>query len=167
MPESIQTISLWQPWASLWAGGQKKIETRSWPLFGQLPRTLAVHAAKRFDRECRALCDREPFRSALARIGYDADSLPLGCVVGVVIVTRVYRFQLGGVLPPEPERSFGDYHEGRYGWETNGNRLLAEPVPAKGMQGVFGWTPPAELVFRAASGTSPVAPAAQGTLFGG
>jgi hypothetical protein len=48
----MKAISLWQPWASLIACGAKPYETRSWApprkLIGQ---TIAIHAAKKIDRE--------------------------------------------------------------------------------------------------------------------
>ena len=39
-------VSLWQPWASLMAGGAKKVETRSWRWPKELPAIVAIHAAK-------------------------------------------------------------------------------------------------------------------------
>lgn len=63
----MKAISLYQPWATLVAIGEKKIETRSWRTDYRGP--LAIHASKN-DRYCNPkskdyLCDREPFYSAL------------------------------------------------------------------------------------------------------
>lgn len=48
----MKVLSLHQPWATLVALGVKTIETRSWPapdsVIGQ---RIAIHAAKRFDRD--------------------------------------------------------------------------------------------------------------------
>lgn len=52
----MKAISLWQPWASLIACGAKPFETRHWAppreLIGQ---TIAIHAAKKIDRDAVAL----------------------------------------------------------------------------------------------------------------
>lgn len=54
----MKAISLWQPWASLIAIGEKPFETRSWSpppeLIGQ---TIAIHAAKKVDKEACALAE--------------------------------------------------------------------------------------------------------------
>lgn len=41
----MKALSLWQPWATLIAVGQKRIETRHWPTTYRGP--LAIHATKR------------------------------------------------------------------------------------------------------------------------
>lgn len=54
----MKAISLWQPWATLIACGDKPYETRDWPppreLIGQ---TIAIHAAKKIDRQAAALAE--------------------------------------------------------------------------------------------------------------
>ena len=71
-----------QPWASLVAIGENTIETRSWST--RYRGRLAIHAAKGFPADARALCRRQPYRAVLARHGYaSADDLPLGCVLAV------------------------------------------------------------------------------------
>ena len=43
----MKTISLWQPYASLIAAGEKTIETRGWaPPKGVMGQRIAIHAAK-------------------------------------------------------------------------------------------------------------------------
>lgn len=169
----MKIISLWQPWASLWAGGKKRIETRGKNWFGcyDLPLWVAVHAAKQFKPPERALCAAEPFRTALLELGYAGpDDLPLGAVVGVVRVIRIYRFAAGIPLPDEPERSFGDYGHGRFGFVTDRNLTFETPIPLSGSQGVFSWERPADvpLIDRLATGTVGVnrPTAGQGSLFG-
>lgn len=131
----MKTITLTQPWATLVASGAKKIETRSWSTAYRGP--LAIHAAKGLGpvggkAGLQALCDTEPFRSAL-----DGVDLPHGVIVAVCCLTAVYRIPASpmylarGVpddhplasfpvaLPPfpdDPERAFGDYTPGRYAW---------------------------------------------------
>lgn len=48
----MKAISLWQPWASLIACGVKRYETRHWaPSRDLIGQTIAIHAAKKIDRE--------------------------------------------------------------------------------------------------------------------
>lgn len=42
----VAALTLWQPWASLVAWEEKRIETRSWSTSYRGP--LVIHAAKRF-----------------------------------------------------------------------------------------------------------------------
>ena len=72
-----------QPWATLVAIGANVIETRDWPTKYRGP--FAIHAAKGFPPDARALCRTQPFRAALAAGGYgSADDLPRGAIVAVV-----------------------------------------------------------------------------------
>lgn len=127
---------MWQPWATLMAIGAKKIETRGWST--RYRGALAIHAAKRFDREQRELCRDEPFCSALERVGYEPDDLPRGEIVGVVDLVDVLPTQ--GQLfwsPEDPEVAFGDYALGRYAWVTRNARRLPNPIPWRGAQGLW------------------------------
>jgi activating signal cointegrator 1 len=163
MSKTIPVISLWQPWASLWAHGHKQIETRSWPPSLPLPVVLAVHAAKKWDRELSSLCLTPHFRDALDVIApgaiWDAGvcPLPAGSVVGLVRVTYSLRTdwlvtgQAQESLPlvgklSEQERAFGDYSAGRFGWLTDRRCVLAKPIPLVGRQSVFQWAAPPDVL---------------------
>lgn len=145
----MKILSLWQPWASLWVGGEKRIETRSW---GTSYRGLiAVHASKRWNMELHAVSACEPFRSALSRLGLA--SLPLGAILGYVRLVDCLNMaavsQLVGVnagyiniergvdqrLTPK-ERAFGNYAPGRYAWITEPMTVLGTPLPYRGAQGL-------------------------------
>jgi len=55
-----RAISLTQPWATLMAIDKKRVETRNWRV--NFRGWVAIHAAKAFPMECRALCYRpQPF----------------------------------------------------------------------------------------------------------
>jgi hypothetical protein len=145
----VRCISLWQPWATLIAIGAKRIETRSWPANYVGP--LAIHAAQKWTRELRELCDREPFRSAFREVDVHPDLLPRGCVVATCrLASCAYvgnanlLTTAGGEvlpLPADPERSFGDYTPGRYAWLLSDVVKLEQPVPEKGRQGFWNWDP--------------------------
>jgi hypothetical protein len=141
-----------QPWASLVAIGENTIETRSWSTRFRGP--LAIHAAKGFPADARALCRRQPYRAVLARHGYaSADDLPLGCVIAIATLEDVLSFDRSstrkaregarrGVLP-QHEADFGDFSPGRFGFVLRDVRRLAVPVPVRGMLGV--WTLPKDI----------------------
>lgn len=147
-------ITLTQPWASLMALGAKQIETRG-------RRTnfrgwIAIHAAKGYPNECRALCRTNPFHEALLDNLVDPDSLPTGVVVAVTRVVHclttaellvlsklperaqvdaLHAFgvhTLRGVT--ERERAFGNYDWGRFGYLTTDVRRLRDPMPMRGSQ---------------------------------
>lgn len=46
------------------------------------------------------------------------------------------------IIPTEREMMFGDWSPGRYALEFANMRLLSEPVPARGYQGLWNWEPP-------------------------
>lgn len=142
-------VSLRQPWASLWVAGAKLIETRSWPTKHR--GRLAVHASKTFGRDEFEACYREPFRRALAALGFDQPiDLPRGAVIGWVTISDC--LEMTGRLPSEGlakmffqlegdprltdiERAFGAYEPGRFAWVTNRHRLvLPAPIPMKALQ---------------------------------
>jgi hypothetical protein len=136
-----------QPWAMLVALGENSIETRSWSTRYRGP--LAIHAAKAFPQDARALCKLEPYRSVLARGGFSsAEELPRGGVIALAELTDVIAFTRTSLrdtrkraaqgLLPEHEADFGDFSPGRYGFVLTRVRKLSTPVPAKGMLGV--WT---------------------------
>lgn len=142
----MKAISLWQPWASLWVAGIKRCETRSWPfpaaLFGQ---PIAVHAAKRWTLDQQRAW-RE-IEGALAPLNPQLpDLLPLGKVVGIVIVTRCHRISprtMPGVVGspldfvPAYEAFLGNWTEGRYAWEACSHGEMEPPQPMVGRRGFF------------------------------
>ena len=141
----MKAITLHQPYATLIAIGAKRSETRSWPTRYRGP--LAIHAARVLEAQARALCSREPFRSALARAGYNGpDALPLGAVVATCrlvdcLPTGAHADHPPAHLPPadSAERAFGDYAPGRYLWLLEDVVSVSPPRPARGKQGFWEW----------------------------
>lgn len=144
----MKAISLWNPWATLIALGAKTIETRSWST--SYRGEIAIHVAACYSQQLRAIAAGEPFYTALRPGGVYID--PAG-VLGMVIATcrlvdclPIHASGIGGgiwldKLPKEPERSFGDYRPGRFAWILADVKRLAEPVPARGRQRMWNWTP--------------------------
>lgn len=149
----MKVISIWQPWATLMAAGYKRIETRSWPPHGLKPGQLvAIHAGKRWTGVQRAICDGEPFKRCLVQAHqrglWDAAHPPLGCVVAIARFDH-FAATSGGIdyeQMTDEEHHFGNYSGGRFGWFFSEVRPV-EPIPLRGQQGLFEWSPPAELPY--------------------
>lgn len=82
---TFKCISLWQPWASLWAAGIKKYDTRSWCTGYR--GMLLVHASAAWHPEVEPLFTETFFALALRVIGCRPEialTLPRGAIVGRV-----------------------------------------------------------------------------------
>lgn len=141
----MKAITLYQPYATLIAIGAKRIETRGWRARYRGP--LAIHAARAFPPEARALCRREPFRAALQHGGYvSPDALPLGAIVATCRLVECVPTERDAERPSEhvppgdtPERAFGSYAPGRYLWLLGDVVPVSPPRPARGKQGFWDW----------------------------
>lgn len=144
----MRALTLTQPWASLVAWGDKRIETRGW--WTAYRGALAIHAAKGFPRWAATLCHDDPhFRDALIARGIPRlSALPRGAVVATCrLVACVPTDGLdasawGHLLTPR-ERVFGDYSPGRWAWVLGDVAQLPEPVPAVGALSLWRWDRPA------------------------
>lgn len=144
----MKVLSLTQPWASLVASGAKRIETRSWRTNYRGP--LLIHASKAWPKEARQLCDEFPFFNALQTVGLSTPThhnLPLGAIVAICSLRGAWRveevFERFPLLETEYEMAFGDYSTGRYAWLLENVRPLPEPIPCRGVQGL--WTVPPDI----------------------
>src|SRR4029077_6162862 len=124
-----------QPWASLFAAGAKRIETRAWQT--SIRGTLAVHAAEVVDVDA---CYKPPFAEVLARLGFnEPKDLPVGVVLGTVDLIDCVPItpELVRTLT-DTERALGNYGPGRFAWLTSEKRLvLAKPIPLRGFQRIW------------------------------
>jgi hypothetical protein len=147
----MKALSLWQPWASLVALGEKRYETRSWstPYSG----LLLIHAAKKRDAESLALVyDDEAYREALGHASpYD---LPYGAILSVHRLVGCHRVEVVREALSLEEKAFGNYTDGRFAWELEFVARLEPPIPCKGRQQLFEvdpatfggrWIPPIDL----------------------
>jgi activating signal cointegrator 1 len=138
----MKAITLTQPWATLVAIGAKQIETRSWTTTyrGQ----LAIHAAKGFPEYAQAVCLQEPFRTVLmeqtnikiiwSRINKRTD-FPLGAIVATCELVAIKPAH--AISISDQECAFGDYSFGRYAWMFVNIQALPEPIPMRGMLGIW------------------------------
>lgn len=158
----MKCLSLIQPWATLIAIGEKSIETRSW--FTPYRGPLAIHASAAMTPDSRDFASGCPaVYRALHRAGYttrtqmnrykllfeDQKWLPAGAVIATCELVDCIEIQPKRrwinyadrlIIPPdEPELTFGDYTPGRFAWILRNVQALPEPVPARGMLGLWEW----------------------------
>lgn len=145
----MPAITILQPYTSLLAYLFKLYETRGWVTRYRGP--IAIHAGKRLiDRMDRETVDA--MRAVLFPDKSVHDDFFLRCEnelpFGVVIATAelvdcrpTEGFILGGTLCKlsHNELLFGDWTPGRFAWEFANMRLLPEPIPARGKQGLWTW----------------------------
>lgn len=129
----MKVLSLREPWAALIAAGQKQIETRSWQTRYRGPLYLHASAGK-IDR-------KDPHIQELLALIPGAE-LHYGCIV--------CRCVLAGCVPMDDaflrqmecrpvERLCGEYAPGRFAWLLEDIESLEQPIPAKGMLGLWNW----------------------------
>lgn len=149
----MKAITVWQPWASLKATNAKQYETRSWSTTYRGP--IAIHAAK---KKPSSLWDAiegivDKVRAALGVV--DLDELPRGAIIATgelvgcweihedgddVFIDKYDSKDAHGMTWISPqEYLFGNYRTGRYAWEIVNVKMLDEPVPARGKQGLWNW----------------------------
>lgn len=142
----MKAITLWQPWASLVAYREKRIETRSWYTAYRGP--LAIHAAKNFPTEAKKLCRHGEFLPALIRHfkGWDwfydmyPSNISLGCVIAICRLSsciQITESNASGLS--EQERAFGNFTPGRFAWMLDDVKRVKTPIPARGFQGLWNW----------------------------
>ena len=143
----MKALTIKQPWATLIALGEKKIETRSWSTKYRGP--LLIHAGKSVDKlAMKTLCIKE----ALAEHGiYCAEDLPTGCIIAKSNLDDVCRVEKANdilkqawtmdkdghmvLLAQNKEYDFGGYiselGKRRYGWNLS-NIQSINPIYCKG-----------------------------------
>ena len=147
----MHALSLWQPWASAIAQGDKKVETRGRPIMAKVD-FLAIHAAKIWGPTQREAAERirlligSQARSPCAGIEgtvYHADYFtgpnPGNQRGAVVAVARFIRCeQMTDALIAKQtavERVLGDWRPGRYAWFLREDVVaLEDPLPLRDHQ---------------------------------
>jgi len=135
--DGIRGLTLLQPWAGLVALGDKRVETRSWR--NPYRELVAIHAG-------RGGITEPLLASVLGSACYGATSAPpvvhlRGCVVAVAriadMVPTIEAIARGLVVPESTEHALGDYSPGRWAWLLEDVRPLDNPVPCRGLQGLW------------------------------
>ncbi len=133
----MRGLTLWQPWATLVVIRAKVFETRSWRTDYTGP--LAIHAAKGFPVEAKALCLQSAFYRPLMEAGYmRIEDLPLGAILGTVDLAGCLRTEhVPGYRLLGQERLFGDFTDGRWAWMLDEVQRADPPLPYRGAQGLW------------------------------
>lgn len=164
----MKAITILQPWASLITAGDKRFETRSWKTPYRGP--IAIHAGKKSIFEYFQKIVPKSLRlkiiDTLTKHGNGMgvlQNLPLGAVVATAELVECWRIDTTRPITGDlifvnekgetksfadetgAEILFGDFTRGRYAWELKNVKTLENPIPAKGMQGLWEWEGSAKL----------------------
>lgn len=148
----MRALTLWQPMAWAVAEGHKPVENRVWTLpeafVGQ---DVAIHAGKRYDASWA-----ETIRSMFTIDVPQRSEIALGAVIAVVRFTasldrkalhEFLRKDMPSIgLQPDQFAALHRWYSGPYGFVCADVRKLAEPVPARGFQGL--WALPDDIKAR-------------------
>ena len=144
----MKALTLWQPWASLVAFGEKKIETRCWST--KYRGELAIHAAQKEVTILGQSRNRQEFHREMCRLtakwewgdGY-WPGVPhyqsMGCVLCIVKLVDVLPCEHVRDDLSEQELIFGNYEDGRYAWFLEMVEKFEKPIPAKGNRRLWEW----------------------------
>lgn len=141
----MKVLSLIQPYATLIALNEKRIETRSWKT--NYRGELYIHASKKIDQ----IMYREPFWSVLKSTLIESSELLTGMIIAKcnlidcekILINRDYA---GYAVLENSSREisgneyhFGDYTPGRWAWILEDIEMLKEPIPAKGKLSIWNY----------------------------
>lgn len=150
----MNTLTLYQPWATLLADGHKHDETRHWAAWlWAIGEPLAIHAGARVMTGPLALGE-ELHEFMRRQYGYSWDTvLPRKAIVAVGRLKTVSRViyvdpmaRVAAVVPAHLPNHlgynidtdmFGDYGEGRYIWEMEGVQKVDPPIQILGKRTIW------------------------------
>jgi hypothetical protein len=165
---SMKTLAVWQPWASLIIIGAKPwaFRGRSYLAYVNHPQPgerIAIHASARPVRPARDhdVSPNIEVKDLLFRLGRGIDTtdliveraeqllnrvcaahkyqaLPLGAVLGIAVIGEPKRAD--DIFGRRPEAADADYN---WAWPLRDVEKFDVPVPARGLQGFWKWSPPA------------------------
>lgn len=128
----MRAITLIRPWpyAVMFLG--KRVENRSWaPPKSLIGQRIAIHAGKKYSLEDANWI----YHTFNVRIPAQEEQ-PTGIVATAVLSAVV----------TDKDKPWTEHHRwyfGSYGWVLDDVRVLPEPIPCRGMQGL--WDVPAEI----------------------
>jgi hypothetical protein len=140
----VKAISISQPYASLILAGHKRFETRSWapsPLL--IGERIAIASTKSMQVEREDLAPDSAFRLVCERLGMPPIlELPRGVMLGTVRIVEVLVMTQDMIQSmPVIERTLGWWWEGMIAWRLEDPEPFPEPLPVRGRQGIYDWTP--------------------------
>jgi activating signal cointegrator 1 len=145
----VKALTLWQPWASLIALGEKRIETRCWAT--KYRGNLAIHAAAKLPPNWLGasrlssgfrLEMADALRCRAHQVDQKTRELPYGAVVCIVELVSIEPTHRVEAFISQRERVFGNYEDGRFAWHLRLLKVFVPPVPAKGNRLLWNWETP-------------------------
>jgi hypothetical protein len=146
---NLKALTIKQPWASLIALGEKKIETRSWKTNYRGP--ILIHAGKQVNNW---ICHQDPYLKVLNKHNIILSSdLPKGELIAksnLVDCVKMVRLELddegkdmisileNGKVVLDNELKFGDYSTGRYAWILEDIKQI-KPISVKGQLSLWNY----------------------------
>ena len=128
-----KAISLWQPWASLIGLGLKQYETRKWRT--NYRGKLVICSAKKISKKQK---QDYAILSQKYQIDMDWNDLPFGSAIAICDLVDCVEMTNNLIQTiSETERDCGDWQKGRYAWKLDNIRVLDNPTPVKGQQGLW------------------------------
>ncbi len=114
----MKVLSLKQPWAELVVSGKKTIELRKWNT--HFRGEFLVHASK------------IPDLSAMKRLGFNNDSLPLGAIVGKAKLVDVKHYDNESEFAKDRNLHLANSDWGDFGFLLENTTKLEKPISALG-----------------------------------
>ena len=133
-------LSLWQPWATFVVLGVKRYETRGW--YTDHLGEIAIASTKTEPAWVRRLMATEPFASILRDHDVRFSALPRGCVLARMAIIGAFPTERLVKKLDEREIALGDYSARRWGYPLVRQQVYEQPIPCKGGQKLWEWTPP-------------------------
>ncbi|MBZ9637590.1 ASCH domain-containing protein [Clostridium sp. FP1] len=149
----MKCLSIIEPFATLIAIQEKKIETRSWKT--NYRGKIAIHASKNINKEGKESCLKHEFMKVLEdkyilingnnKIQYNfnfGNIIAIGDLIACVQMKELYEDYAileNGMKVEGNELIFGDYTPGRYAWILDNIHLINKPLEVKGHLGLWNY----------------------------
>lgn len=127
----MKALTIAQPYAELIARGSKRVENRTWPTGYRGP--LYIHAGK--SRDWLADVDGIDIKYQIP-----VADMAFGAVVAIATLADCIHFdriQMDHIARKYPWLKDHEHTNGPWCWVLEDVKRLAEPVPARGQQGLF------------------------------
>ena len=167
----MKAITIRQPWASLITSGAKQYETRSWATKYRGPIAIHAAKETERDIFNVIYGDTARMAILIKNgiTPRNIGKLPHGAIIATAELTTIYHIEprythgfdkkdevieavsittdktapdfRAYIVPSPNEIALGHWKPGHYAWELQNVKILPEPIPIKGQQGLWNWEP--------------------------
>lgn len=131
----MKALTIIEPWATLLMMGKKRYETRDWQIGYR--GLLAIHSGK------KVLTERD-YNLGVVDCMENSEITPeileknRGKIIAVGFLQVIYLMTEDFInAQSETEKDLGYWQVGKYAWYINDIKLLHQPIPARGMPGLW------------------------------